>query len=66
MYHLKNAKESNGVGVFKKNNSENTSENTYTVNKVCFSLSLSLRKLSLDLMPGINQINENSANPKIP
>ena len=37
MYHLKNAKESNGVvGVFKKNNSENTSENTYTVNKVFF------------------------------
>ena len=57
MYHLKDAKESNGVvGVFKKNNSENMiHQKTPTVNKVFLSLSLSLylRKLSLDLMPGI-------------
>lgn len=44
MYHLKDAKESNGVvGVFKKNNSENMiHQKTPTVNKVFLSLSLSL------------------------
>lgn len=48
MYHLKDAKESNGVvGVFKKNNSENMiHQKTPTVNKVFLSLSLSISENS--------------------
>ena len=47
----------------RKNNSENTSENTYTVNKVFFSL---FENSAWIWCPASFRINENSANPKIP